>query len=77
MCCATKKITMFLRYQQLIVNKPLSSIEIKVYYLTNYIGYSRYSNPYPITIMICKEIDSDTIYHIEASDIVGIIDGVI
>jgi len=77
MCCATKKITMFKRYQKLIVRYPLSNIEMKVYFLANYIGYSSYSKVNPITIMICKEIDSDTIYHIEASDILGIIDGVI
>ena len=68
---------MFKKYQKLIVNKPLSNIEMKVYFLADYIGYSRYSNPYPITIIICQEIDTNTVYHIEASDIVGIIDGVI
>jgi hypothetical protein len=50
---------------------------MKVYFLADYIGYSRYSNPYPITIIICQEIDTNTVYHIEASDIIGIIDGVI
>jgi len=68
---------MFKKYQKLIVNKPLSNIEMKVYFLADYIGYSRYSNPYPITIIICQEIDTNTVYHIEASDIIGIIDGVI
>jgi|LakMenE18May11ns_1017448.scaffolds.fasta_scaffold8693526_2 hypothetical protein len=67
---------MFLKYQKLIVNKPLSSIEMKVYYLADYIGYSKYSNPYPITFIICQELDTDIIYHIEASDIIGIIDKV-
>ena len=77
MCCATKKVTMFKKYQKLIVNFPLSNIEMKVYFLADYIGYSKYSNANSITFIICQELDTNTVYHIEASDIVGIIDGVI
>jgi len=78
LCCATKKVNMFKRYQKLIVIHPNNGFEVEVYYLTDYIGYvfSSGSNV-QTTIIICqKKENSEIIYHVPANYIVGIIDGV-
>ena len=67
---------MFKRYQQLKVQKYYPNEVIEVYYLADYLGHTNQKGDGIVTKLICQVIDTDKIYHIEASDIVGIIDGV-
>lgn len=68
---------MFKRYQKLIVNNTRNNFTMEVYFLAEYLGYAfTVKANYPTTMIICENINTKEIFHIKASDIVDIIDGI-
>lgn len=71
-----KNNLMFKLYQRLKVRQPDTAEIIEVYYLANYIGHSTLKSTVPITRIICSEIVSNKLYHVDANKIIDIIEGV-
>ncbi len=67
---------MFKLYQRLKVRQPHTAEIIEVYYLADYIGHSTLKSIVPITRIICSEIVTNQVYHIDANKIIDIVEGV-